>query len=458
VKSKVLDVELPWWVADCAQDLTTDVFWITGGLGSGKTTGCTILDMIRCSQNAETRKGYPPTKSWVVAPTHKKLEDIIIPAFEEVLPMYFGMMPDRDFRIYRGKPPYIKFRKLQHEIHLQSGDRPEYMVGTNITHWRMTEAGILKPEVYPKLQQRTRDPRAKHRQGIGEGTPEGTDNWYHDLANFEGYDPKNNFRRIRLESGDNRHLPADYVETKVRRPLKHDPQKLLSYEKGIFASFTKGTAYWEWIQSRNMLRETPYVSPHLPILYCWDFNKSPLAHSVMQRQPVDKNYDRYHRWVSLWESNGESRGLMDACAEFGARFPLGTYRDTVIELYGGHDGWNGGHNIDACDWETIKKYLKRIGYRNVVIKADRAAPDIRPSLEKIAALMVYELYLVSPECPKLMQSFSKTKLLKGMWDFEKPNEEDWTHWADGPRYCLFQLNKERNIVDPSWRPTMGVNI
>jgi hypothetical protein len=33
----------PWWVCDSIADLDTDVFTITGGLGSGKTTGTACL-------------------------------------------------------------------------------------------------------------------------------------------------------------------------------------------------------------------------------------------------------------------------------------------------------------------------------------------------------------------------------------------------------------------------------
>lgn len=455
-KTKTLDPELPYWVYEALEDTATKVHWVTGGLGSGKTTGGTVWAISRALQNAEKRAHYPPTVSWDVAPTYGKVEDILMRSYDEVLPMYFDMLPDRDYAFVRGKRPKLKFLNHKHEIHFHSGDRPRLMVGTNTTHYRITEPGIQKREVFDKCGDRCRDPRAEVRQGLGEGTPEGA-NWYMDVANFRDYDPVNKFRRFILETADNDKLPGDYVYD-LRLRYAYDPQKLLSYEKGLFVPFTHGSAYWEFFESRNVLSRAFATMPELPIALCWDFNKSPLACSTMQRVTVTKNYERRFKYVSLWEASGMSRGLMDACVEFAVAHPTSRFADTPIELYGGHDGWNGGHNIATCDFETIKRLLEGLGYRKVTIKAKRSAPGIRDSLNMMAALMTYELYLVSPSCPKLINSYGKTALKKGTWDFEKPNDDTWTHWADGPRYYLMQVHEGTNIVDPNYRPKYGVNI
>lgn len=463
--SGVLSSKVPWWVFRAIQDETPfRTLLCRGGIGAGKSHGGQVWDLYRVFQNAVSTKDPKPSRSWTVAPSYRIAQTLIDLTFQ-VASDVFGLSEGKHFTFQRSFPRQLDFSPmgLNHRSMFLSASNPEHFVSDSITHWRWTEVAVSKAIVLEKLRDRLRDRRSKILQGLGDSTPEGTENHFYDIAGFAGesrdaIDEKRNVRCFRVPTKDNaKNLAPGYVEA-IEAQYAYDPNKFKSYLLGLFAPHMRGNAYWEFFESRNILREKPYVSPNLPIFYCWDFNKSPLAHSVMQRQPVEKNFDRYHRFVSLWESHGDSRGLMDACAEFGARFPVGTYRDSVIELYGGHDGWNDGHNIDACDWETIKKYLKRIGYRNVVIKADRAAPAIRTSLEKVAALMTYELYLVSPECPKIIQSFAKTKLKNGMWDIEKPSDEDWTHWGDGPRYCLFQLNKEKNIVDPSWRPTFGVNI
>jgi hypothetical protein len=456
---------VPWWVSRALLDKTQfRTFVCRGGLGAGKSHGGQIWDVQRSLENGTHIKDPKPTRSWTIAPDYRIAQTLIDLTFQVALDT-FGLTEGPDFKFNRSFPRQLDFSPMgiNHRMMFLSANNPEHFVSDSITHWRWTETAVSKPAVLKKLGDRLRDKRAKVLQGFCDSTTEGIENHFFDLAGFAGdsrdaIDRERNIRVFRVPTEDNvSNLKPGYIEA-LYAQYRYDPALLRAYLFGYFTEIRRSSAYYEWIESRNGLREAPEVLPHIPILSCWDFNKSPLAHSIMQRQVVTRDYERYHRWVSLWESHGECRGLMDACAEFAARFPPEKYGDTLIELYGGHDGWNGGHNIDACDWETIKKYLTRFRFRNVIIKADRAAPSIRTSLEKVAALMAYGEYVVSPECRKVKQSYAKTQLKKGEWDIEKPNGENWTHWGDGPRYCLFQLNKERNIVDPSWRPTFGVNI
>jgi hypothetical protein len=67
---------------------------------------------------------------------------------------------------------------------------------------------------------------------------------------------------------------------------------------------------------------------------------------------------------------------------------------------------------------------------------------VKHRLEKTAALMAYEKFLVSVNCKRLIQSFVKTSLREGTFDIEKPKDDDWTHYADACTYCLFQLSKD----------------
>jgi hypothetical protein len=442
------EVDTPWWVYDAITDMAPErIFWITGGLGSGKTTGGAMWFIDRWLLNKHSRF------SWGVAPTYTKVEQIIIPAVVQVLHDVYGLRERIHYSLTRTPFWKLTLKGYQHEMHFLSGDRPELFVGSNIACWWITEPGLQDREVYEKCQTRLRCPRAVIRQGIGEGTPEGL-NWYADLADIPGttysrVDEHRNFRRFIVETTMNRHLtpsPEVYAKTKIRDVYSYDPAKALSYEKGLFTKFTKGSAYWEFIESRNVTdRYEP--TPDLPVMLTFDFNVAPLAWVAMQefRYNPGPFSPRTHRVVALAESSGESRGLMDAVAEFAASFPATEYASTPIDVFGDSSGFSRNIHSAGSDYTSIEQYLRSLGYYNVRIRASRSNPQIKHRLERTAALMAYERFLVSVSCKRLIGSFVKTALKDGTFEIDKPRNEDWTHYADACTYCLFQISKDIHI-------------
>ena len=440
------EVVAPWWVYDAIDDLSPErIFWITGGLGSGKTTGAAHWFIDRWLLNSNSRF------SWGVAPTYTKVEQIIIPAIVQVLFDVYGLRERIHYSLTRTPFWKLILKGYQHEMHFLSGDRPELFVGSNIATWWITEPGLQRREVFEKCQTRLRCPRAIVRQGMGEGTPEGL-NWYADVADIPGegsqysrVDEERNFRRFIVETTMNRHLmpsPEVYAKTKIRDVYAYDPAKALSYEKGLFTKFTKGSAYWEFVESRNVTAAFA-PTPDQPILLSFDFNVAPLAWVAMQEFRVQKSWSapRTHQIVALGESSGESRGLMDAIAEFAALFPPSEYGSTPIRVFGDSSGFARNIHTAGSDYTSIEHYLQSLGFYNVSILADRKNPQIKHRLERVAALMAYEKFLVSVNCRRLIQSFVKSSLKEGTFEIEKPRDEDWTHYADACTYCLFQLSK-----------------
>jgi hypothetical protein len=455
-------ISIPWWVARIAKDATSRAFWITGGLGSGKTTGGAAWFVHRWFLNKES------TVSWAVAPTYTKVEQILMPALRQVLLDFYGYKEDVDYRVT--KSPFWKLRMngYKHEIHLLSGDRPKHFVGSNIACWWITEPGLQDREVYEKLQTRLRCPRAVVRQGLGEGTPEGL-NWYADLADIKGpgfdrYDAEKKHRRIILETTFNKHLrpsPEEYAQTQIRDVFAYDKNKVISYEKGLFVSFAKGSAYWEWVDSRNVCPSLVEASPHLPLELTFDFNVAPLAFVVLQEVTVQKNYyaPRTKKYIAISESSGESRGLMDAIAEFAAQYPVHIWGNVTIRVYGDASGYARSiHNSTGSDYKAIETYLNALGYRKVEVLAVHANPLVKHRLEKTAALMAYERFAVNHTCRRLIASFTRTALKEGTFEIEKPTKEDWTHYADACTYFLFQSAKDIDVTSPNSRRAFGANL
>jgi hypothetical protein len=458
-------VETPWWAWDAIQDTThfRKVF-ITGGLGAGKSFGGQIWDIKRCLQNGTTLDDPMPTKSWTVAPNYL-ICDTLMELTLKVAHDFFGLKEGVHFRLYLTSPKTIDFSPmgLHHELSFRSADNPKHFVSASLTHWRWSEPGVSKADTYEKLMDRLRDERAKVLQGLADGTPEGL-NHYADLADVPGvgrvrHDPKRNVVRYIVPTGDNvRNLAPGYLD-ELRARYAYDKSKLISYEHGLFAPFTKGSAYWEWVESRNV--ELGLVgSPHVPLLFCWDFNLSPLAWVAAQRQVLQANVlaPRTWRFAALAESSGESRSIMDAIVEFAARFPVQEYRFTPIEVHGDASGFTRRLNTPGSDFDTVAKYLKALGYQNLTVKAPTHNPEIRQRLEKTAALMAYKYLVVSPGCTRLMNGYRKSMLKPGTWDIKKPDGDDWTHWPDALDYGLFEATKGVDVTNPDNRPLSGFSM
>lgn len=452
IEPKYKKIGTPWWVYDAISDLSPErIFWITGGLGSGKTTGAAMWFVDRWFLNNESRF------SWAVAPTYTKVEQILIPAIVQVLYDIYGFRERIHYTLT--KTPFWKLtlRNYSHELHFLSGDRPELFVGSNIACWWITEPGLQSREVFEKCQTRLRCPKAKVRQGMGEGTPEGI-NWYADIADIggPGYDRVNNeknHRRFIVETTMNRHLmpsPEVYAQTKIRDVFSYDKNKAISYEKGLFTKFTKGSAYWEFVERRNI----DYIDNYKPhplftLNLCFDFNVSPLSWVLLQEH-IDQglmsgNLAAMRKIVALKESSGESRGVMDAVAEFAAHFPAERFGNTPVHVHGDASGHAPNHHTAGSDYSLILEYLHSLGYRKVSIKAPKSNPRVQHRLEVTAAVMAYERFVVNHSCRRLIESFSKTSLKDGTFEIEKPRGEDWTHYADACTYGVFELAKELNL-------------
>lgn len=394
--------------------------------------------------------------SWVVAPTYQQVADTLLPSFSTVMADALGLSEEKDYRIVPSGRPRIELLRSRQTILFRSANRPDRMVGANISHLSGTEPGLWERVAFEKSGDRVRCPKADYVQSLFEGTPEGLGNAYEEEANFpEGINEEKNSRRIILHTEWNPVLKPGYVE-KLKRTYAYDPAKQEAYLYGRFTSFSRGSAYWEFRDSRNV-REGIEPSQALPLLFCWDFNRSPLAWCVMQKQPVSTRWNTWYRFAVSRESSGNSRGVFDGCAEFVAKFPPSIWRDIRIEVYGDPSGYAGSHLSPSCAFDQIYQALST-RYREVVICADRKAPQIKDRLERHNQLLAYNRLVIDSRCTNTIKSHTQTNLKKGMWQIEKPSGEDWTHYADGIGYPLFQLTRGADFEQEDREPVLGITM
>lgn len=445
-----LVVKLPAWLGEImADDTPYREFYVTKGLGAGGTYGLAIWHYQMCLVNHRSKF------SWSIAPTFQQVQDTLIPTFADVFQNIYQMAEGRDYEIIATGRPRIRLLKRGQEIHFKSANRADRFVGPSISHFSITEPGLCPAVAFEKASNRWRCPQAVRLQKLYEGTPEGLGNHWERLANFdEGIHPDRNALRAIVPTTANKHLKPEYAKS-LAETYAYDPAKLESYVHGRFVPFTKGSAYWEFFESRNVKLGFT-ASIHLPLMFCWDFNNSPLAWVALQRQPYEKHGIRRYRYCALSESSGKSRGLMDAVVEFMVQYPPEIWRDVPIHIYGDCTGYAQHHNTPSCDFDTIAQYLKG-RYNRISIEAARKAPEIRQRLERVNALLAYEQYVIAPICRNLIRSHTLTNLKPGTWKLEKPKEDTWSHHGDAVGYPLFQLTKDTDLEKPTAGRKFGTN-
>lgn len=461
-KGTTRDLAVPFWTYDALEDVTQDrVFLVHGGFNSGKTFGASIWFLNSVFRNRDS------SMSWAVAQTHSKVRDILIDTFVTVLHEVFGLQAGRDFEVSISSPARISFKGMRHTIYLHSGTRPDLMVGSNIASYLITEAALQKREVFLRCESRARCPRAKVVQGMLESTPEGF-NWFYDMANFEGaVNPEKNYRRWQLHTTDNPSIRPGYVQ-KIERAFGHDKNRLRSYLYGEFLPFTHGTAYWEFVHSRNVLVDKPAVaSPFLPLVFSWDLGVNPLAWIVIQRQPHQGSpfSERTFRYVALEECELKPKSIVEACAEFRVKFPLHEFRDTEIDIDGGHDGHTSDYSSGKSFYRMIEETLRDYGYRRVHVRAARSAPHHETSFNQVAMLMAYGHYVVNPHLTNLIRSHTESAFRPGTWELDKPRgteengtPKDPTHFGDAARAALFRLTQDIDIATLTDNRVLGTTL
>lgn len=453
-----VSITLPWFIDQCVNDDTPDrKFFITKGLGSGGTYGAAIWHIHMCLIN------WLSPRSWAIAPTFQQVQDTLIPTFIEVLTEQFHYQEGVDFEVVRSAFPKIRLVRHNQEIWFKSASRPERFVGPSISHFTMTEPGLCKPEAFEKAEARRRCPRAVLSQSMFEGTPEGMGNRWEQIANIdEGVHVAKNARRLTVWTTDNKYLKPGYGK-QLEDTYSYDKAKLESYLYGRFVPFTKGTAYWEFVHSRNV-KLNLIASQFSPIIFAFDLGVAPLAWVANQVQSYERKSGRYNRIVTVAEGDGKARGILDMCAQFIHQFDPAIYRDTPIEIDGGADGYSGSALSPSCAFDQVLKHLKRY-YTNVRVVALKAAPPIEARLNKVAELMAREQYVCAAWCRNLIYSLTNSSLKEGTWELVKKQgrdssgeSKDPTHFADALCATLWRLTKDLDLSDPNYRPEVGVNI
>lgn len=441
-----MDSVAQWWVGDAINYKEEDsVVVLTAGLGTGKTHGLCQILLDRVTIN------YRSKFFGFFEPTYSLIHDVAIPTWYKVLEVV-GYREGEDYKVVRGAPyPRIVFPATEQEIHLRSFSRPEGIVGVEYACSAMDEAASGKKQAFDNIRVRNRCPEAVLRQTLVGLSPQGinyaADEWdsdtlpgWHEENKYVSYYADKQYRRYKLRTDDNPFKAKNYIRT-LEQTYGHNPALLRSYRYGEFCAFTEGMAYSNYMPQKHDIAGDPEPSPHRDIYLSLDFNANPLAWISVQ---IESFYDfeldkRRQRAVVYHEANIGATDLWEACVEFTAKHDPDVFGETPIIITGDSTGHHDSHKVKGTDYENIRDYLKKLGFKNIQIKAARSNPLETVSVEAVQKLFYADALVLCKRVRMLRKSLSATVWNKGTRKLDKPQGDDWTHWSDALKYLAHTI-------------------
>lgn len=444
-----------WWVREILNDEISKVMAVTAGLGSGKTHGGTewFHRLVRINNESKF--------SAYLQPTYQKVMDTAIPTYQKVL-QQFDRTEDLHYKIIKSPHPKLVYldQRVKHEVHFLSAETPKRIVGAQYSHAMEDEAGANDVDARRALRVRlNRDPKAIRRQFLIVGAPQGVNEFADefDSETLPGWNTDHSRdhyldrivegvmvrkRRFIVWTDDNPFVTKEYI-IELQDTYGHNPNLIQSYRYGRFCPLTEKAVFGAYMPQKHDV-DGYEANPYNEIIMKWDFNAQPLAWVASQKFVSDFPVRR-HTFVSLHEANEGATNLDDSCVEFSYKFPPERFGETPIYLYGDRTGHAQSHKVSGSDFENVKLYLNKLGFRHVVIKAQRQVAPEASSVDALNRLFINGSYLVHKRCRMLRRGLLATKWQDGVRKIEKPSGETHTHHPDAVKYWAWQERNNLNV-------------
>lgn len=430
------------WQRTIIRDRSSNVIAASGGLGSSKTHGAVLKHFSLCLDNKNSKQ------SAFVEPRYRLVTSAAIPTWRKVLES-MGFKNKIDYRVTRGGSyPILHFLPFDQEIHFLTGSDPEMIIAAEYSHATLDEADENPVETFRNLRSRIRCPNAQVRQMVIVGAPQGI-NWFAEdfdsetqdgweqQGHLNWYNPERNFRRLRLVTDDNPHLPEGYVQ-ELMDTYGHSPNLVKAYRYGIFTPLFEGSAYQAFREEEHILKEKRPMNPRKTIYLTFDFNSEPLVWTACQIDRHESIPDRNLYYV-IDEADEGHAGLDDALYDFIMKFsPKAGFRDTEIRIYGDRSGYQSHHRHKLNDYDYIASELRQF-YTRVYIEASKKVAPETSSVNSVNSLFSHARIKLNPNCRGLVRSFQATRWKQGVRKLDKPAGETWTHRSDSFKYLIYQL-------------------
>jgi hypothetical protein len=296
--------------------------------------------------------------------------------------------------------------------------------GINLAWFGLDELTYTQEEAWMVLEGRLRDPLATRLCGFTAWTPKGFDWVYRRFV----HEPVEGYEVIVAEPFENRYL-LDRIPDFYERLKRSYDEKFYEQEAlGKYLSLTAGLVYNAFSRAQHTADVS--VEASLPLLWALDFNVDPMCSVVAQ---ISNETVRVVDEIVISHARTE-----EACEEFHARFPR---HGGGLLIYGDATGAR-MQTTGTTDYQVIREFFRRVGYRNVCYKVPRSNPLVRERVglmnAKLESASGERHLVVDRKCRELVKDFEQVTYKPDSCQIDKDRDPRRTHLSDALGYLLWQ--------------------
>ena len=383
----------------------------SGPVGSGKSQAL-CQEAIRMSYLNPGRMGL------IGAPTYPMLRDATVTDLMAVL-----RTADLPYEWNRSES-FVVMKDTGSKILLRSLDEFERLRGTNLAWFGVDELTYTAEEAWLRLEGRLRDPKATKLCGFGVWTPKGYDWVYRRFIKdrIAGYDV------VQAKPFENRYILDGVPDYYERLKSSYDPQFFQQEVLGAYLNRNAGLVYTSFDRNRNV--RPVKNDPQMALYWALDFNVNPMSSVVVQRSGRE--------FRVLDEIVLEHATTEEACEEFRSRYASAM---TTLFVYGDASGQR-RQTTGSSDYQIIREYLRRAGYRDVRYNVPPANPSVRDRVGLLNAKLWSALeeveVVIDPRCKELIRDFEEVTYKPDSGVIDKERDSKRTHVSDALGYLIWQ--------------------
>lgn len=328
---------------------------VSAGRRSGKTE--------RAKRKLITEAFRKSALYFFAAPTRQQVKDIYWKDLKSMVPKWFSARPPSESEL-------VVFLKNGSEIHLESMDRPERIEGQPWRFGVIDEIDNCKPDAWYEHIRPAFDTKGLNTGCILIGVPEGRALLY-ELFESAKTDP---------EWGYYTWPSADILDAKVIENAKRDLSPM-QFRQEYEASFELGTGRVYGDYSEENHTEVNDVDPSKPVLWCHDFNFSPMSSAVGQEHD---NSDGTRSLYFFDEIVLESAVARQSAIEFVGRYKGKLPTGHLVKIYGDASGRVGEKHGQISNYLEVEKVLREAGFRTQ-LKVPKSNPAIKDRQNSLRA-------------------------------------------------------------------------
>jgi len=397
---------------------------MVGGFGSGKSQA----SVFRTLHLAKVRDKCVMLQ---VAPTYSLLSDVNIPDYEDILSKY------RIKYDYNKQNKKIVFNQgsLNAEVWFRSADRPERIVGFDVTDFQIDEYDILTPskqkELWRKIIARARG--CDNTTGGVTTTPEGF------RETYELFEKNKIGPLTRAKTTDNIFLPQDYIDTLYDQ---YDEQLVKQYINGEFVNINGMQAYYSFSRDKNHLSNSDFEKlfersiAESPIISIgMDFNVKKMCAECFIHVSDKRHIHFFDEIILPHPTNSDITQTQKMCDIIKDKFSgkqINVYPDAS------------GRHRETSSIDSDIAILEKNDFR---VYANRSNPSVRDRLNATNTMLGKSRITVdTARCTDLTEDCDKCERDK-YGDIDK-KDEDRTHSSDAGSYAvvyLYPINHGRMV-------------